>query len=1364
MKKHTAIGKFEVAAKELAFITVFLFSVSLVQAATRYSVASGNWNSASIWSATSGGPAGASIPGRRDNVIIERGLNVTVSTSNVRCKTIKIGTPNGTGTLTIGSIANQLTLLGLMTINTNGTFIVSNGTATLTGITSSGKINVSGGMLKNALANITITAGTFTQSGGTIQGTATLPSQSIKFNGGTSIQTGGTMYVRDFIIASGISFTQNENTSTSLIKIAHDYANSGTFNSTSGKVQWTGEVASSTGSNLSGMNNFFNVDFLGSNSLFAGTAGSFNVSGNWTSCNTGTTISAKVTTVTFKGITAQAIGGTVNTTFNNLIINNLSAVVSLANSINMAGALTIKAGSTFNISSYTLGAITKPTGLVMETGTKGSAITGSGTLTLGGDVTVNATSGSSGASISAPVALSAARIFNVSDEGTSATDLTISGVISGNSTNLTKAGAGTMVLSGTNTYTGVTAINNGILSVAVIGNGGAAVNLGQATNLASNIVLGGGTLQYTGATASTDRALTLTAGTTSYIDIKANTLTISGASAHTTGSLTKIGSGTLVLSGANTYTGLTMVTAGTLGYGISNALSSGAVTIDGASATLDIAGFSDVVGTVTLDNFGRITGTTGILSSTGSFELKNGLVSAILGGVGIPLNKTTMATVTLSGANTFTGGVSLKNGVLNINHAQALGTTAGTFTIGGAGNPVTIDNTSGSSVTITPNNPIAWNNDFTFTGSYPLSLGMGSVSMTSNRQVTIAANTLTIGGVISAGSYTLLKAGEGTLSFGSNPVTLNGLNINEGTLVSTAGILNVTGVFSINGTYLHNTGTINFSSSSAQTIPAADYYNLASSNTGNRILASSGFIGIAGIFTPGFNSYNIDGSTIDFNGNGNQTIPSFTYNDLSLSTGGIKSILQTGQVTVDGSLTNNLTADMFVIKSNSSGTGSLLHNTAGVDGTVERYLNNADWSDWKDGWHFLSSPVDEQLISPDFTVAPDATGPYDFYCWYEPKNSWVSYKNTATSPTWSNANTIDNTFPDNAPDYFLVGKGYMAAYDDASTKLFTGHLNVDDVTVSSLAITGNMQGNRSWHLLGNPFACALTWDASPAWNLSNIAGVAKIWNEASQSYSDLTSSPSSVIPATNGFMVQATSGTGSLTLPASKRVHSSQAFFKSDLPGVKLIAHVTGSANGQESTVYFSSDASVGFDAMYDGEFLAGYAPQFYSLAGTDKLSTNTLPEMTSELIIPFGFVKNEFSDFSVELAENLPGSILYLEDKKTNTFHNLTENPIYNFTSDESDNANRFFLHFSGLGFNEPAANETFHINAVNGKISIITEQPVNAEIWVTNIMGQILMRSHTNGNNLTTLNVATLQNGLYVVSLVGNNKKVSEKIIISK
>jgi autotransporter-associated beta strand protein len=145
----------------------------------------------------------------------------------------------------------------------------------------------------------------------------------------------------------------------------------------------------------------------------------------------------------------------------------------------------------------------------------------------------------------------------------------LSGTVSSNingTGGVTKKGAGTVTMSGTSTYTGLTVLTEGVLSVSMIGDGGVAGNIGQATNAAENLVLRGGTLRYTGATASTDRNFTVDDHRQSTIEVTgaASTLTMSGSSPLTNGSLTKTGAGTLLLSGTHRYTGGTDVTAGTL--------------------------------------------------------------------------------------------------------------------------------------------------------------------------------------------------------------------------------------------------------------------------------------------------------------------------------------------------------------------------------------------------------------------------------------------------------------------------------------------------------------------------------------------------------------------------------------------------------------------------------------------------------------------------------------------------------------------------------------------------------------------------------------------------------------------------------
>jgi autotransporter-associated beta strand protein len=207
------------------------------------------------------------------------------------------------------------------------------------------------------------------------------------------------------------------------------------------------------------------------------------------------------------------------------------------------------------------------------------------------------------------------------------------------------------------------------LSINTISNAGVAGTLGMATSDASNLVFDGDSkLLYTGSSdGSTDRNFTINDGVTATIAVQTDgvNLTMSGASTEGTGNLNKMGGGTLTLSGSNLHTGLTTVLEGTLAYAKSDALSTGPITVDGNTAVLSLGGYSDQAATVTLAGGGTITGTTGVLSSTGTFEMQNGTVSGILGGSSA-LNKTTADTVTLTRSNTYTGNTTINEGKLTL--------------------------------------------------------------------------------------------------------------------------------------------------------------------------------------------------------------------------------------------------------------------------------------------------------------------------------------------------------------------------------------------------------------------------------------------------------------------------------------------------------------------------------------------------------------------------------------------------------------------------------------------------------------------------------------------------------------------------
>lgn len=253
------------------------------------------------------------------------------------------------------------------------------------------------------------------------------------------------------------------------------------------------------------------------------------------------------------------------------------------------------------------------------------------------------------------------------------------GEISGNGT-VTKTGAGTLTLSGNNSYGGGTALKQGRLDVGsntALGTGELAMDDGTTLGFAAD-----------GLNIAND--IRMTGSNDPVIDTGSFNETLSGVISGG-GFLTKQGSGTLTLTGANNYTGATDVAAGTLRAGAAGTFSAASVHNVAAGATLDLAGFSQTVagvsnaGTVSL--VGSVPGTT--LTVTGPWVGNNGTLRLgttlgnsasasdrlVLSGAGASASGTTNVQITQLGG---LGAQTTGNGIEVISAVNGATTTAQT--------------------------------------------------------------------------------------------------------------------------------------------------------------------------------------------------------------------------------------------------------------------------------------------------------------------------------------------------------------------------------------------------------------------------------------------------------------------------------------------------------------------------------------------------------------------------------------------------------------------------------------------------------------------------------------------------------------
>ena len=322
-------------------------------------------------------------------------------------------------------------------------------------------------------------------------------------------------------------------------------------------------------------------------------------------------------------------------------------------------------------------------------------------------------------------------------------------------------------------------------------------------------------------------------------------------------------------------------------------------------------------------------------------------------------------------------------------------------------------------------------------------------------------------------------------------------------------------------------------------------------------------------------------------------------------------------------------------------------------------------------------------------------------------------------------------------------------------------LNIADVTVENLTITGSPASGSGWHLLGNPFPCSLSWNTG--WTTSGIGGVAYIWNEAGLSYTPRN--PGESIPACNGFMVQVMGDpgdSGSLTIPSLARVHDTQSWFKkSDYPVIRLMARNIDQPSFQESQIRFNPLSTALFDPVFDGRFLPGYAPLFFSWSGGEKLTVNSLPGPEENMIIPFSFEKKTGDHYQIEarITGDLPFAVV-LVDKKTGTEHNLTTDPFYDFTADGGDIPERFEITFRPLGIDKLPTVKTWISTSGN---NLVIHHQGNTCVEVFSISGKFIVLRNLNGTGTESV-AMHVPAGLYLARITtGKNVDVKKVYIHS-
>ncbi|GAA0878299.1 hypothetical protein GCM10009119_12670 [Algoriphagus jejuensis] len=769
-------------------------------------------------------------------------------------------------------------------------------------------------------------------------------------------------------IASGATLTMS---GTSLLEVAGNWINNGTFNpGATSTLEFKG-----TGNTTINSGPFANVTFSGTGvkaatgSLsIAGNVlitGSFNpgafthtVGGSWT--RTGT-FSAAGSTINFNGAAAASIG---TSNFGNVIFSG-AGVKTATGALNIAGNVSVTNNFNLGAFTHTIGGNLTNTGTLVTAaatiefnGTTGQQ-TFSGISTFN-NLTINNTSGlvlpnSIGVNnlVIEKGALNANN-FNLDVKGNWTNNSGVNSLI---------GGTGTATFSGTTTQTigGTFSPNFNNLTVA----NSESVVLANNTQITGDLVVSTGTLNLSTFTANratpggnltvSNNATLRIGGTNSFPTNYASTTLVVASTVEYSGTNQTVANksyGNLILSSSaglaiKTLPGAPFSVVGnfisTLGSGTSVELTAGGnITIDGNVSIGQSTVFNGGNASHTIAgnwvNNGTFNGNTSTLKFTGS--------GASVGGSGVQ----NFYNLTIAGASTNLAAVDF---TLSGNLAT---TGAGSF-IHATGGTVLM---TGSSKTIS-------------------GLGINLFNLAVTGDVSVSAfNILTLSGDLSVNGS--LTTGPGQMIMSGTSKTISGTgNLNFNTLsipgsVTTNTNFSISSSLIVNGSLSASAGTVTFTGTSTLS-GTANLFNTTVNGTALQ-LSSNSTLGVAGVLTIASGTLDVTSSapnTVNFNGNGNQTINPLTYSNLVLSNGSTKTaignITTNQNITIGSGTTFNLSSFTHSIYGNWNNNGVFNAGT----GTVQFLGSSTSQISGPTTFNILtsnsSSPTTELILDSNVSAA-----------------------------------------------------------------------------------------------------------------------------------------------------------------------------------------------------------------------------------------------------------------------------------------------------------------------------------------------------------------------------------------------------------
>ncbi|MBO9699703.1 MAG: T9SS type A sorting domain-containing protein [Sporocytophaga sp.] len=850
------------------------------------------------------------------------------------------------------------------------------------------------------------------------------------------------------------------------------------------------------------------------------------------------------------------------------------------------------------------------------------------------------------------------------------------------------------------TYNGKSGVGTGLTTLSLNGTGDISsltmTNRNQKVNIAGSYGL---QTDFT-----VGNVLTLSSGN---LSLNGHTLTLNNALTITGGTLTGDNSAGMTFGPASVGASLPAVTLGTLTINRSGQTISQAGNVTVAN-TLSLSTGTLSIGANTLTLAGLISGTGAITGGISSNLVLNGSGSLTLPSIilqNLTINRGTSDIVTLSGNVTVNNSLNLTKGQLdnssfllllanNATISKDLGELVAIPTFGTKVNLIYVGNVAVNTGFELPTDQVTLNNlTVSKTGATGLTL---NTDVTVNGSLTIAASSKLNGGSqvltvkgnwINNGTFTpstgtVEFAGSTALSGTVVNTTFNNLSLASGAslTVPVGSITSITGDFTVSPTasFNHNNATIAYTGTATQNIAGINYYNLSSSNTGGRVL--NGTIGVANTFTPGTNVYITTGSTVNYNGT-NQTISTFTYNNLSLSNSGTKTpagiSLTTNDLTLAGSAVLDGNAKTINVAGNWISYGATAFSETGskvvFNGSAPQSITTAGGEIFNDltinmtisSTVSLNSlvTVNGILALTNGTLASAGKLTVNLNSGsvaYAPTDAGIVTGNIKISKSINSTKThylacpltgtTANDFADNTPvtDPSKPGGTRLFEYINGSwsqiTDMNTGLAPFKAYSLyftapTTLDFTGNYEhgfnpseitfpnSTSEFRMVGNPFPSTIDWSKA-GWTKNNINNAIYYWDAATSKYATYvnnsgTNGGTPYIPALQGFFVTTSGLGGTASLSMNNNVRTSTqnpSLWRTSIENQPVLNLTAQNGTYSDETVLkFTEDASDLFDGNLDALKLknAGDNPNLSTLTNGKSYSINSLPLNYIDSTIP---------------------------------------------------------------------------------------------------------------------------------------------------